>query len=432
MVPAAYDGRMGVPHDLSTAAQQATSTESASATQPATAPVVTGAEQPPATSTSTASTPTASTPTTSTPAPNGPSPLLGLPGAVPASGVDSGTAWHYGDPIGEQRASLTGSILIDLSTRAILTVSGPDRLTWLHTLTSQFLSTLGDGDATQALILSPQGHVEHHAWVTELGGTTYLDTEPGAGTALRQYLDSMRFWSKVEVNDASRDLAQLTLIGPRSAAVVQHVLGVSAPSPGRAVPIPAAGFVRTTADGLDVFVARAELPTVAAALIAAGAAPAGSWAADALRIPTRRPRWGLDTDERTIPNEVPWLHTAVHLEKGCYRGQETVARVNNLGRPPRRLVMLNLDGSADRLPNTGDAVTTAQGRVVGRVGTVAQHHEDGPIALALVKRGLDSGTALVAGSVDAAIDPADLQDELDRSTPVSAIDRRALRDIRRG
>ena len=427
MVPAAYDGRMGVPHDLSTAAQQATSTASSSATQPATAPVVTGAEQPPATST-----PTTSTPTTSTPAPNGPSPLLGLPGAVPASGVDSGTAWHYGDPIGEQRASLTGSILIDLSTRAILTVSGPDRLTWLHTLTSQFLSTLGDGEATQSLILSPQGHVEHHAWVTELGGTTYLDTEPGAGTALRQYLDSMRFWSKVEVNDAYRDLAQLTLIGPRSAPVVQHVLGVSVPSPGRAVPIPAAGFVRTTADGLDVFVARAELPTVAAALIAAGAAPAGSWAADALRIPTRRPRWGLDTDERTIPNEVPWLHTAVHLEKGCYRGQETVARVSNLGRPPRRLVMLNLDGSADRLPNTGDAVTTAQGRVVGRVGTVAQHHEDGPIALALVKRGLDSGTALVAGSVDAAIDPADLQDELDRSTPVSAIDRRALRDIRRG
>ena len=102
--------------------------------------------------------------------------------------------------------------------------------------------------------------MEHHAWVTELGGTSYLDTEPGAGTALREYLDSMRFWSKVEVTDASADLAQVTLIGPRSAAVVQHVLGVSAPPPGRAVPIAAAGYVRATADGLDVFVARAELP----------------------------------------------------------------------------------------------------------------------------------------------------------------------------
>ena len=233
---------MGVPHDLSTAPQQAT------ATQPATAPAVIESEQPPATT----------TPATTTPAPNGPSPLLGLPGAVPATGIDSGTAWHYGDPIGEQRASLTGSILVDLSNRAILTVSGPDRLTWLHTLTSQFLSTLGDGDATQALILSPQGHVEHHAWVTEIGGVTYLDTEPGAGIALREYLDSMRFWSKVEVGDGSRDVAQLALIGPRSAAVVQHVLGVSAPPPGRAVPIAAAGFVRATTEGLDVFIARAE------------------------------------------------------------------------------------------------------------------------------------------------------------------------------
>ena len=117
---------------------------------------------------------------------------------------------------------------------------------------------------------------------------------------------------------------------------------------------------------------------MAAALVAAGAVPAGSWAADALRIPTRRPRWGVDTDDRTIPNEVEWLSTAVHLEKGCYRGQETVARVHNLGRPPRRLVMLNLDGSASGLPETGDPVTTAEGRVVGRVGTVAQHHDDGP------------------------------------------------------
>ena len=171
---------------------------------------------------------------------------------------------------------------------------------------------------------------------------------------------------------------------------------------------------------------------MATALVAAGAAAAGSWAADALRIPTRRPRWGVDTDERTIPNEVPWLATAVHLEKGCYRGQETVARVHNLGRPPRRLVMLNLDGSASGLPETGDPVSTADGRVVGRLGTVAQHHEDGPIALALVKRAVDVGTPLLAGSVDAAIDPVDALGEPDRATPVSAIDRRALSQIRRG
>jgi folate-binding protein YgfZ len=139
----------------------------------------------------------------------------------------------------------------------------------------------------------------------------------------------------------------------------------------------------------------------------------------------------VDTDERTIPNEVSWLATAVHLEKGCYRGQETVARVHNLGRPPRRLVMLNLDGSASGLPATGDPVSTADGRVVGRLGTVAQHYEDGPIALALVKRAVDVGTPLLAGSVDAAIDPVDALGEQDRAAPVSAIDRRALSQIRR-
>ncbi|MEP6562207.1 MAG: folate-binding protein, partial [Nakamurella sp.] len=166
-------------------------------------------------------------------------------------------------------------------------------------------------------------------------------------------------------------------------------------------------------------------------LIAAGAVPAGSWAADALRIPTRRPRWGVDVDDRTIPNEVQWLVTAVHLDKGCYRGQETVARVHNLGRPPRRLVMLNLDGSPGGLPETGDSVTTADGRVVGRLGTVAQHHDDGPIALALIKRTVDAGTPLLAGAVDAAIDPADALGDADRATPLSAIDRRALSQIRR-
>jgi len=359
------------------------------------------------------------------------SPLLRLPGAVEATGIDAGTAWHYGDPIDEQRAAETGSALFDRSTRSILTVSGPDRLTWLHTLTSQFLSSLADGESTQALVLSPQGHVEQHFAVTELGEVTYLDTEPGAGSGLAAYLDGMRFWSKVEVADATADLAQLTLTGPRSLRVVEQVLRVTDPGIGRATAVPGGGFARHTTDGIDLLLPRATLGQVASALVAAGATPAGSWAADALRIPTRRPRWGVDTDDRTIPNEVAWLDTAVHLEKGCYRGQETVARVHNLGRPPRRLVLLNLDGSASGLPETGDPVTTSDGRVVGRVGTVAQHHEDGPIALALVKRAVDAGTPLLAGTVDAAIDPGDSLAGADL-TPRSVIDRRGLSQLRRG
>ena len=360
------------------------------------------------------------------------SPLLAFPGAVNATGIDAGTAWHYGDPIGEQRAADKGAILIDRSNRSVLTVSGPDRLSWLHTLTSQFLSTLADGQVTQALVLSPQGHVEHHCIVTEIGAVTYLDTEPGAGAALLGYLDGMRFWSKVEVLDATAEFAELSLHGPAASQVAERALQLGDPGPGRATPLAAGGFLRHTDEGVDLLVPRSELRRLASALVSAAAVPAGSWAAEALRIPTRRPRWGVDTDDRTIPNEVEWLSTAVHLDKGCYRGQETVARVHNLGRPPRRLVMLNLDGSASGLPETGDPVTTAQGRVVGRVGAVAQHHEDGPIALALIKRSLTTETPLLAGTVDAAIDPADALEDSDRTTPVSAIDRRAFSQIRRG
>lgn len=347
-----------------------------------------------------------------------PSPLLGLPGAVPAQCLDEGIAWHYGDPIGEQRAAENRVALFDRTNRDLIAVTGEDRLTWLHSLTSQHLADLPDGATTSALVLSPTGHVEHHAVVTHHGDTVYLDTEPGAGAALAAFLDGMRFWSKVEVTPVP-ELTILTVAGPRAAALVEPV-------------DLAGGFRRVGADGIDLVLPRAGLGATAAALRSAGAVPAGSWAADALRIPTRRPRWGVDTDEKTIPNEVSWLQTAVHLNKGCYRGQETVARVHNLGRPPRRLVMLNLDGSAGTLPATGDPVTTGAGRMVGRVGTVAQHHELGPIALALVKRAVEPGMPLLAGPADATVDPDDTIDDAAKETPVSAIDRRAFSQLRRG
>jgi folate-binding protein YgfZ len=128
---------------------------------------------------------------------------------------------------------------------------------------------------------------------------------------------------------------------------------------------------------------------------------AGMWAYEALRIAAHQPRLGLDTDHRTIPHEVGWIESAVHLDKGCYRGQETVARVHNLGHPPRRLVLLHLDGSADRLPGHGDPVEN-DGAQVGFVGSAARHYDLGPIALALVKRTVPTEAALLAGGVDAA------------------------------
>ncbi len=349
-----------------------------------------------------------------------PSVLLQRPGAVAGEGVDATVAWHYGDPMGEQRRAERSTGLVDRSHREVLRVAGADRHDWLNKLTSQLLLPLADGAATEALILSPQGHVEHHFGVTEFGEAVYLDTEPGRGTDLLTYLERMKFWSQVEVSVSG--LRQLALIG-RGAG---RLLGEQTPALDRAVPY-CDGFLRRTRSGVDAFIT--DVAGTATTLIAAGAVPIGSWADDALRVPTRRPRIGVDTDDRTIPNEVSWLHDAVHLHKGCYRGQETVARVANLGRPPRRLVMLNLDGSQDRLPAPGEAVLTTEGRAVGRLGTVAQHHEDGPIALALVKRTIGPDIPLLAGGVDARVDPADAVP--DDAAPVSRADRAAFADLRR-
>ena len=128
---------------------------------------------------------------------------------------------------------------------------------------------------------------------------------------------------------------------------------------------------------------------------------AGLWAAEALRIAAWRPRFGAETDHRTIVHEVDWLRTAVHLHKGCYRGQETVARVHNLGRPPRRLVFLHVDGSGHALPSAGAEVRAGE-RVVGHVTSIARHHTDGPIALAVVKRNTDPDLVLAVEGVSAA------------------------------
>jgi tRNA-modifying protein YgfZ len=340
--------------------------------------------------------------------------------AVPApeTGPDAGAIWHYGDPLGEQRAAETGAALVDRSHRGVLTLTGADRRTWLHSISTQHVSGLPDGASTQNLSLDGQGRVEDHWVQTELDGVTYLDTEPWRSEPLLGYLRKMVFWS--EVTAAPADLAVLSLLGPQlSEPAVLDALGLDAlPAEMSAAPI-AGGFVRRMAEArqgqveLDVLLDRRDFADVQRRLTQAGVRPAGVWAYEAHRVAAVRPRLGLDTDERTIPHEVGWIgdpgHGAVHLDKGCYRGQETVARVHNLGKPPRMLVLLHLDGSVDR-PATGDAVL-ANGRTVGRLGTVVEHVDLGPVALALLKRGIPADTALSTGGdaeVAAMIDAASL------------------------
>jgi folate-binding protein YgfZ len=312
-----------------------------------------------------------------------------LPGAVQAGWPDEGVAAHYGDPLREQRATEESAGVVDRSNRGVVRITGPDRLSWLHSLTTQALDGLAPGASAQALILSPNGHVEHHLTLTDDGTATWLHVEPGTAAALVEFLESMRFMLRVEVADVSGDHAVLTVLGPGAGDIAAGLDGVRASvNPG-------------PFGTIDLIVARDRLPDAAGDLVRRGAAAAGMWAFEALRIAAHVPRLGLDTDHRTIPHEVGWIDAAVRLDKGCYRGQETVARVHNLGHPPRRLVFLNLDGSEDRLPGHGDPVEL-DGATVGFIGSAARHYELGPIGLALVKRTVPVDATLLAGGVPAA------------------------------
>ncbi|MBJ8344546.1 folate-binding protein YgfZ [Antrihabitans sp. YC2-6] len=352
-----------------------------------------------------------------------PSPLLGAAGAVPGppQTPDEAVAWHYGDPFPEQRAAVDAAAIVDRSHRFVIAIDGTERLTWLHTISSQHVASLPDATTAENLSLDANGRVEHHFVMTDLGGTTWIDTEAANGPALLAFLTKMVFWSKAEPRDAN-DYAVLSLLGPATSRLAT-ALGIDA-LPETAVALPGGGLVRKmawpTSNSYDLLVPRSELGELWIRLTAAGAQPAGMWAFEALRVAALRPRLGLDTDDRTIPHEVGWIGGvetggAVHLEKGCYRGQETVARVHNLGKAPRHMVLLHLDGSADSRPEPGEAVT-AGGRSVGRLGTVIDHYELGPIALALVKRNVPADTQLEAGPCAASIDP----DSVPRSDGVQA------------
>jgi folate-binding protein YgfZ len=291
--------------------------------------------------------------------------MLDQPGAVAAEGIDVGVAAHYGSFYAEQRTLVSGVGFVDLSHRDVVRIAGPERLTWLHSITSQSFEDLPPGTQTTGLILSPQGHVEHAFTGTDDGDAFTAHTEPGAGQALADYLNRMKFMTRVDIDLVTEETA-----------VIWRPFGEA---------------------GRYELVPRERLASYAET-----AAPAcGLWAFEALRIARGEPRPGLDTDARAIPNEVGWIGTAVHMDKGCYRGQETVARVYNLGRPPRRLVLLHLDGSENALPTAGGELR-ADGKLVGFVGTSARHYELGPIALGLVKRNVPVDATLTVDEMPAA------------------------------
>ena len=270
-------------------------------------------------------------------------------------GPDKGAISHFGEPNKEQRALAEGKAWADLSHLSVIAISGDDRLKWLHDLTTQYLVDFGAGTWTSAMVLDPQGHVEYQFNVVDDGAASYLVMDPQFVEGLSTYLNKMRFMLRVEVRDATSEFAVM-----RAPGVANEIGG-----PFSLVP-------------------RAELEEMKSAFNST-AMQVGTWALDAERVAAGRPRHGIDTDFKTIPNELGVLNGAVHMNKGCYRGQETVAKIYNLGKAPRRLVMLHLDGHAVVMPPSGTPVMNGEVQV-GFLGTVARHHELGPIALAIVKR----------------------------------------------
>ncbi len=324
--------------------------------------------------------------------------------AVPmmrADDVDAGVPWHYGDPFAEQRLLAAGAGAVDLSHRGVLEVTGADRLSWLDSLTSQLLLALKPGDSTYDLLLDPHGRVEAELHVAVLEDRLLMGVEPGNAASVVAFLDRMRFMLRVEVRDVSEQWA--TVWEPRREAHPQFP-SVLTPALYAGLPLPDSGadLSQCVAQqperfaGRELFLPREDLK----AYLGTHTALAGSWAWNALRLAAGLPRFGVETDERTIPHEVGWLGVAVHMKKGCYRGQETVAKVHNAGKPPRRLVLLHLDGSRDDLPQHGEPVLAGEEQV-GFLGMSAHHHELGPIATALVKRALDPAQELTVDGLQA-------------------------------
>lgn len=337
-------------------------------------------------------------------------PFMELSGAVVAE--DLGVAAHYGEPLLEQRALDESAAIVDLSHRGIVVVSGPDRLSWLHSMTSQQLVDLQPGECVETMLLDPNGRIERVIRLVDDGERAWLLVDEGSAAPLAEYLTRMRFALRVEVTDVSAEYAVVLAFEGTAADVLRPIGPIIEWRDPWARVLP--GGVQyaqgehpgETWSAVQFVFQRDRLSDVAGLVRAGTVRAAGTLALDALEVRAWRPAQHGEVDDRSIPHEFDWMRTAVHLTKGCYRGQETVAKVHNLGHPPRRLVLLHLDGSGGELPVAGALVYRAgeavdpESRPVGRVTRSALHHEWGGIALALLKRSVpeDADLELRSGS----------------------------------
>ena len=301
---------------------------------------------------------------------------------------------HYGDPMREQRFLADGKSLVDCSHSGVIVLSGADRLIWLDSITSNVFAGIAPEDTREGLVLDPQGRIEHQFFLADDGEQSWLLVEPGRVTALTTWLDSMRFRMDVRVDDQSQQWA--VVAGTSGTVSRLNVWAVVWRDPWPEVQYGGVAYSAPEHPGTGWDLAYQAIPRDELSEELADEW-SGIDALEALQVRAGRPTMA-DVDEKTLPHELDWLRTAVHLNKGCYRGQETVAKVHNLGHPPRRAVLLHPDGSQPVLPEGGTTVTAGDD-VVGRVTRAVRHHEWGQVALAVIKRTV-SPDAMLSVMVD--------------------------------
>ena len=293
----------------------------------------------------------------------------------------------------EQRKLSEGDALCLLDAQGVIAVSGIDRLSWLHSLLSQNLKNLAPGESAEALLLDPLGRIEQVIKIIDDGETTWLMVDKSHTEALLTWLQKMVFRMKVEITDRS---AQFATVGATTASPEISFLSNDHPLIWKDQwPGVVAGGYRYSTRAVDYTWFEHLVEGAKLDQLLAGKVLAGTMAADGLRVAAGRPKAINEVDEKSLPHELDLLSTAVHLSKGCYRGQESVAKVHNLGHPPRRLTFLHLDGSEHALPDVGDEIRVlGEENTRGKITSVAQHFDMGPIALAVISRSVPEDAAL--------------------------------------
>jgi folate-binding protein YgfZ len=294
------------------------------------------------------------------------------------------------------RAMTEGCALVDRSERGKLALTGTEAKEFLHGQVTNDIEALEPGAGCYAAFLTHKGKMLGDLRVLDAGEELLLDCERVALQELFTMIRRFKLGRDVELHKRTLESGLLSLIGPRARSVAGAGELPTAEHAHRAAELGGARVRLIATDlGVDVLCAAEDTERVSRTLEAAGAVVADEAAAEIRRVETGRPRYGIDLDDGVIPQEAGLNARAVSFEKGCYVGQETVARLHFRGKPNRHLRGLRLSGPAE----TGTPLHKGE-REVGRLASVVDSPVHGPIALALIRREAEPGDTLTVGTGD--------------------------------